>query len=233
MKKFTLIELLVVITIIAILASLLLPSLSNARDRAKAIYCVNNLKQFGIAELSYMNAYNDYIPPAYPAYSENDTTSGIMVIWITLLHPYLNGKNWDGGGPNTAQTLFCPSSEVQIYKYKTANGAGSRISNYIYNYRLGSPYYAYLDSYNYGWKKINRCRVPSLVSAMVDGKGKTRDLVMSYEVYQSGCYSVMDPRHHKNSSILFLDGHVDNTVIAHINPVDYNTGFLLSNQVFQ
>ena len=70
-KGFTLIELLVVISVIALLVSILMPAMSRARQQAKSLYCLNNIRQMVIAANTYANSNDDYYPIAYYTQKKN------------------------------------------------------------------------------------------------------------------------------------------------------------------
>ena len=99
MKKhfFTLIELLVVIAIIAILAAILMPALSQARERGKSATCMNNEKQLGLANANYMNDFNTWYHPTYFCTKEAPEANRAD---LTIGNP-VNGGNNSGSNDNS------------------------------------------------------------------------------------------------------------------------------------
>ncbi len=95
---FTLIELLVVISIISLLISILLPSLSRARDQAKSVHCLAKLREFGSALVTYENTSGGLLPPVrwHPAETDLDLTgnspyerSNIEYGWMEILFSHI------------------------------------------------------------------------------------------------------------------------------------------------
>lgn len=217
---FTLIELLVVIAIIAILAAILFPVFSRARENARKTSCLSNLKQIGLAFTQYSQDYDEYMIKG--RYSPSATSS-----WMLRLEPYAKSR----------QIFRCPSAkDEETFRFENGEGylfmnAATRDTVSLASYSVNNAYQDYPltvfgnnNTANANIQSMHLAGIedPSGTIAMGDSRCGIPTNTTCYQVIARSVLANEDPvlfgptsktqgmfvaRHLAGANFVFVDGH--------------------------
>jgi len=195
---FTLIELLVVMAIIAVLAALLLPVLSNAKAKAKAIQCLNNLRQWGLATQVYIADNDELLPPeGHPTPSAADLANPHYLAWYIQLPEVLKLPHY-ADMPWRTNPVINPGNCIWICPSNPRRCNGSNLTNNLFHYCLNENVNGTSAGNNQKWRYYMVSK-PSTLVWMFD----SRSLPAVNSV--GGAHTNL---HNHGAQFVFLDSHV-------------------------
>jgi len=208
---FTLIEVLVVVSIIAVLAGLLLPSMRRMQESARSTSCLSNLRNIGIAVAAFVSDNNGYLPNSQVGDGKDPTAPDAKgeVMWIQRVWPYAYpGREYKGFSSSPAlpkelsRTIF-ECKQAAFDKNVTTK------RSYGYNHYAG-------DDFVLGGDRLNVFTRPGRVCLVADVKNGS-------QLHRS----TINPRHSNASNVLYMDGHVAPIILttAITDDISYRDSF--------
>ena len=235
---FTLIELLVVIAIIAILAAMLLPALTQARERAKTTTCVNILKNYGTANAFYADANQDMIVPIFVPGRAGDEGFWSRNAQFRRFVGESNPSNaiFVGNKTEVPKLFCCPkatrvwvggASDSNLYSPQASYGMSPEESLNLYNYN--NSWLHLRNSRNMGIAvKLGRVKNASGRLLFADSNGmvvQNNSCTLANSIQKrdtTANFNAVMFRHSDQANVLMMDGHVETRTEGNLRVTETN-----------
>ena len=197
-RAFTLIELLVVIAIIAILASLLLPALSRAKESARSVHCASQMRQIALATRLYADENADLLPR-----SQHSAFANGQYPWERAIAPQLGARNTDGASLTNLLRGVC-------HCLADTNASSTHLSYGLNVYFELEP----ADGFT-SWHQFSQVPKPVKVILYTEiASAGDHVMPMDWITIADAQDDVAFTRHRRKSNYSFVDGHVEPRPLA-------------------